>query len=261
LREYRNVRKYNSSLESALTSDNIPTSVYHSLIEGVHQYLPVLHRYLKLRKRMMGLKELHYYDMYPSLVKKVDMNYTVDQANDLIKTALAPLGKDYIATLDKAFNNRWIDVYPTTGKRSGAYSSGGAYGAHPFILLNFNGKYDDVSTMAHELGHTMHSYYSNKNQAYVNSHYPIFLAEVASITNESLLMDYVLKTDFSTLGICFGNQLLGKAVGGEVVNDNSQAEAGIQQVRFTEAGRGAQIFKNITVLFLGFYAPPLSAAP
>lgn len=190
---YKNVRKYNSSLESALTPDNIPVSVYHSLIEGVHQNLNVLHRYLKLRKRMMGLKDLHYYDMYPSLVKKVDMSYTVDQADELIKKALAPLGKDYIATLDQAFNNRWIDVFPNTGKRSGAYSSGGAYGAHPFILLNFNGKYDDVSTMAHELGHTMHSYYSNKNQAYVNSHYPIFLAEVASITNESLLMDYVLK--------------------------------------------------------------------
>ena len=189
---YKNVRNYKTSLESALNANNIPTSVYHSLIKGVNENLPVLHRYLQLRKRMMGLKDLHYYDMYPSLVKKVDMAYTIDEANELIKTSLAPLGKDYIATLDEAFNNRWIDVYPNTGKRSGAYSSGGAYGAHPFILLNYNGKYDDVSTLAHELGHTMHSYYSNKHQAYVNSHYPIFLAEVASITNEALLMEHVL---------------------------------------------------------------------
>jgi len=190
---YKTARNYKSSLESALDPDNVPTSVYMNLIESVHKNLPLLHRYLKLRKRMLGLKDLHYYDMYPSLVKKVDMNYTFNQASKLVETALSPLGKEYVATLDKAFNNRWIDVYPNTGKRSGAYSSGGAYGAHPFILLNFNGKYDDVSTLAHELGHTMHSFFSNSNQPFVNSHYPIFLAEVASITNESLLMDYVLK--------------------------------------------------------------------
>ncbi len=190
---YKNVRNYKSSLESALNANNIPTSVYHNLIEGVHQNLATLHRYLNLRKRMLGLKELHYYDMYPSLVKQVDMSYTVEESEALIKKALAPLGSDYIATLDKAFNNRWIDIYPNTGKRSGAYSSGGAYDVHPYILLNFNGKYDDVSTMAHELGHTMHSYYSNTNQPFINASYPIFLAEVASITNESILIDYVLK--------------------------------------------------------------------
>ncbi len=190
---YKNVKKYNSSVERALNANNIPVSVYTNLIKGVHENLPTLHRYLNLRKRMLGLKTLHYYDMYPSLVKKADMNYTVEEAEALIIKALHPLGDEYTATLDEAFKNRWLDIYPNTGKRSGAYSSGGAYDVHPYILLNFNGKYDDVSTMAHELGHTMHSYNSNKHQAFVNSHYPIFLAEVASITNETLLADYVLK--------------------------------------------------------------------
>ena len=189
---YKTVRNYNSSLESALNSDNIPVEVYKNLISSVHENLPTLHRYLELRKKMLGLDDLHYYDMYPSLVKKVEMRYTVEEAEELITKALQPLGSDYIATLDEAFNNRWIDMYPNPGKRSGAYSSGSAYDVHPYILMNFMGKYDDVSTLAHELGHTMHSYYSNKHQTFVNSNYPIFLAEVASICNEALLVDYVL---------------------------------------------------------------------
>ncbi len=189
---YKNVRNYGSSLESALNANNIPVSVYKNLITSVHENLATLHRYLMLRKKMLGVDELHYYDMYPSIVKEVELNYTIEQARDVIKNALQPLGGDYIATLDEAFDNRWIDMFPTTGKRSGAYSSGGAYDVHPYILLNYNGQYDDVSTMAHELGHTMHSYYSNKNQTYINSNYPIFLAEVASTCNEALLIDYVL---------------------------------------------------------------------
>jgi oligoendopeptidase F len=190
---YKNVRKYNSCLESALDANNIPTTVYTSLIDGVHKNLPTLHRYLSLRKRMLALDDLHYYDMYPSLIKKVDMRYTVDEAQELLKKALKPLGSDYIATLNEAFTNRWIDMMPNTGKRSGAYSSGAAYDVHPYILMNYQGKYDDVSTLAHELGHTMHSYYSNKNQTFYNAQYPIFLAEVASITNEGLLVDHALK--------------------------------------------------------------------
>jgi oligoendopeptidase F len=190
---YKNVRKYDSCLESSLDRNNIPVSVYYKLIENINQHLPVLHRYLKLRQRMLGLDTLHYYDMYPSLVKQVNLNYTYDEATGLVKKALSVLGKEYAGTLDRAFNNRWIDVYPSTGKRSGAYSSGDSYDSHPFILLNYNGKYDDMSTLAHELGHTMHSYFSNKNQPYITSDYPIFLAEVASTVNEALLMDYMLK--------------------------------------------------------------------
>ena len=189
---YKNVRNYESSLESALNANNIPVAVYKNLIQSVHENLATLHRYLELRKKMLGIDELHYYDMYPSLVKEVDLSYTVEEAENVIKNALQPLGSDYIATLDEAFNNRWIDMYPNTGKRSGAYSSGSAYDVHPYILMNYNGQYDDVSTLAHELGHTMHSYYSNKNQTFMNSHYPIFLAEVASISNETLLIDHVL---------------------------------------------------------------------
>ena len=190
---YKNVRKYDSCLESALNRNNVPTAVYHKLIENMHKNLPTLHRYLKLRKRMLGVDELHYYDMYPSLVKNVDMNYTYEEAGDMIKKALVVLGDEYVATVDKAINERWIDVYPTTGKRSGAYSQGNAYDEHPYILLNYNGKYEDVSTLAHELGHTMHSYFSNKTQPYHNADYPIFLAEVASTANEAILIDYQLK--------------------------------------------------------------------
>ena len=189
---YKVARKYDSSLESALDANNIPTSVYMSLIKSVHQSLPTLHRYLKLRKKMLGLNELRYYDMYPPLVPAVDLSYSVEEAQALIKEALKPLGEEYVKTLDIAFNNRWIDMFPTPGKRSGAYSTGSEYDVHPYILMNYNGQYDDVSTLAHELGHTMHSYFSNKHQPFVNSRYPIFLAEVASTANENLLIEHVI---------------------------------------------------------------------
>jgi len=190
---YKNARKYHSSLESALDRNNIPTSVYTKLIENAHKNLDTFHRYLRLRKRLLGVDEIHYYDIYAPVVKNVDLNYTYEQAMDIIKEALGVLGKKYVATLDRAEKERWIDVFPNTGKQSGAYSNGNAYDVHPYILLNFNGKYDDVSTLAHELGHTMHSYFSNKNQPYHNADYPIFLAEVASTANEALLIDYMLK--------------------------------------------------------------------
>jgi oligoendopeptidase F len=190
---YKNVRKYDSSLESSLDRNNIPTSVYYKLIENTDRNLATLHRYLKLRQRMLGIDVLHYYDMYPSLVKQVNLEYNYDEATGIVKKALRVLGKEYEATLDKAFQERWIDVYPSTGKRSGAYSSGESYDVHPFILLNYNNKYDDMSTLAHELGHTMHSYFANKSQPYITADYPIFVAEVASTVNEALLMDYVLK--------------------------------------------------------------------
>ncbi|MBR9997900.1 MAG: oligoendopeptidase F family protein, partial [Cyclobacteriaceae bacterium] len=188
----KNVRKYNSCLEAALNQNNIPTEVYHKLIENANKNLPTLHRYLELRKRMLGVDELHYYDIYAPLVGNVDLAYSYDEGKKIILESLSVLGEEYVETLEKAFNDRWIDVYPNTGKRSGAYSNGSAYDVHPYILLNYNGKYDDVSTLAHELGHTMHSYFSNKNQPFINANYPIFLAEVASTANEALLMDYML---------------------------------------------------------------------
>jgi len=188
-----NSRNYNSCLEASLDRNNIPVTVYHKLIENTNKNLGTLHRYLKLRKRMLGVDELHYYDLYPPMVKDVDLAYSYDEGQELILKSLAVLGEEYVNTLNEAFNSRWIDVYPNTGKRSGAYSQGSAYDVHPYILLNYNGKYDDVGTLAHELGHTMHSYFSNKNQPYASSDYPIFLAEVASTANEALLMDHVLK--------------------------------------------------------------------
>jgi oligoendopeptidase F len=190
---YKNARRYNSCLESALDGNNIPAQVYHSLVDNVNKNLSTFHRYLKLRQRILGVDQLHYYDLYAPLLANVDLKYNIDESQKNILAALQPLGDDYVSVIKKAFNERWLDVYPTEGKRSGAYSNGSAYDVHPYILLNYNGKYDDMSTIAHELGHTMHSYLSNTHQPYATSDYPIFVAEVASTFNEALLIDYLLK--------------------------------------------------------------------
>jgi oligoendopeptidase F len=187
-------RKYESTLEATLDGPNIPVEVYTRLVDGVNRHLPSFHRYLNLRKRMLGVDELHYYDLYAPLVDSVDLQYTPQEAAEHVKAAMAPLGPEYVNVLDRAFNERWIDWYPTPGKRSGAYSNDGAFDVHPFVLLNYNGKYDDVSTLAHELGHAMQSFFSQKTQPYPLADYPIFVAEVASTFNESLLVDYMLRT-------------------------------------------------------------------
>jgi oligoendopeptidase F len=191
---YARTRKYQTALDAALDPPNIPSAVYMRLIDGVNAQLPTFHRYLSLRKKMMGLKELHYYDLYAPLVASVDLSYTAEEAQRQILHALEPLGSDYAGVVARAFNERWIDLYPSEGKRSGAYSNGGAYDVHPYILMNYNGKYTDMSTLAHELGHTMHSYYSNKTQPFVTASYPIFVAEVASTFNEELLIEHMLRT-------------------------------------------------------------------
>ena len=208
---YAKSRKYNSALEASLDSANIPTSVYTRLVDGVNRNLPTFHRYLNLRKRMMGLSELHYYDLYAPLVSSVDLSYTVEEAQKHVLAALAPLGAEYAAAATRAFNERWIDMYPTPGKRSGAYSNGGAYDVHPYMLLNYNGKYNDVSTLGHELGHAMHSHFSNKTQPFALAGYPIFVAEVASTFNEALLNEHMLKTisDDSVKLSLLGNYLEG----------------------------------------------------
>ena len=191
---YARARKYASTLEASLDSYNIPVSVYTRLIEGVNRHLPTFHRYLELRKRMLGVTDdLHYYDLYAPLVASVDLRYTPDEAQQHVMAAMRPLGGDYVGVLGRAFSERWLDWYPAEGKRSGAYSNGGAYDVHPYILLNYLGQYNDVSTLAHELGHTMHSYYSNRTQPYATADYSTFVAEVASTFNEALLIDYMLK--------------------------------------------------------------------
>lgn len=191
---YARARKYNSSLERSVDGSNIPVQVYQSLVDGVNRNLGTFHRYLNLRKRIMGVDTLHYYDLYSPLLADVDLDYPIEEAEKHIVTALAPLGSEYTATISRALNERWIDLYPNDGKRSGAYSNGGAYDVHPYMLLNYNGKYDDMSTLAHELGHTMQSYLSNKTQPFPTADYPTFVAEVASTFNEALLIDHMLKS-------------------------------------------------------------------
>jgi oligoendopeptidase F len=191
---FSKARKYGSALEYALDSSNVPTSVYTRLIEGVNRNIGNFHRFLSLRKRMLGVDELHYYDLYAPLVASVDTNYTPEEGARVVVEALAPLGPDYQSVVSQAFNERWIDMYPSEGKRSGAYSQGACYDVHPYILMNYNGKFDDVSTLAHELGHTMQSYLSNKHQPFPSADYPIFTAEVASTFNEALLLDHMLRT-------------------------------------------------------------------
>ncbi|MBL7968098.1 MAG: oligoendopeptidase F [Prolixibacteraceae bacterium] len=187
-------RNYSSSLEASLYPSNIPVEVYHSLVNNVNKSLPAFHRYLQIKKRMLGVDTLKYLDLYAPVVKDVDLKYSYDEATKLVLEALKPLGEEYVSTVKKAINERWIDVYPTTGKQSGAYSNGAHYDGHPYILLNYNDLYNDVSTLAHELGHTMHSYFSNKTQPYQLSRYQTFVAEVASTFNEVLLFNYILST-------------------------------------------------------------------
>ncbi len=190
---YAKNRKYESSLQAALNSDNLPTEIYSTLIEQVNNNLPTLHRALDLKKRMLGLDELHYYDLYVPLVEKVDMSFTVEEGQNVLLDALKPLGEEYVAVLQKSYDDRWIDYMPSVGKRSGAYSNGSAYDIHPYILMNWTDDFHSVSTLAHELGHTMHSYFSNKTQPFAKADYATFVAEIASTVNENLLNDYMVK--------------------------------------------------------------------
>lgn len=188
------VQGYNSCLHARLFDDNIDTTVYHQLIATVRENLAPLHRYLKLRQKMLGLDTLRYDDIYASAVRAVDRKYSYEEARSIIMGSLQPLGDEYRQILTTAFDKRWIDIYPNKGKQLGAYS-GGVYGVHPFIKMNYNGNYDAVSTLTHELGHSAHSYLTDKNQEFGNSGYPTFLAEIASTFNEHLLVDYLLKNE------------------------------------------------------------------
>ncbi|MFD1360157.1 oligoendopeptidase F [Lentibacillus salinarum] len=185
------VRHYDSARQAALDSNNIPEQVYDNLVESVNERLPLLHRYVRLRKQVLGLDELHMYDIYTPLVKDADMTFSYEEAQKYVLEGLKPLGDDYVNILKEGFNSRWIDVEESKGKRSGAYSSG-AYGTHPYILLNWQDKLNDLFTLAHELGHSLHSYYTRKNQPFRYGNYSIFVAEVASTTNEALLNDHLL---------------------------------------------------------------------
>ncbi|MBC1499308.1 oligoendopeptidase F [Listeria weihenstephanensis] len=189
---YAKVHGFESARHAALFGNHIPEAVYDSLLEAVNDQLPLLQRYVGLRKQLLGLDELRMYDMYTPLSTDVHLAFTYDEAKDIVLNGLAPLGEEYQGILKEAFESRWIDVVENKGKRSGAYSSG-AYSTNPYILMNWQDTIDNVFTLAHELGHSVHSYYTRENQPFVYGDYPIFLAEVASTTNENLLTDYMLK--------------------------------------------------------------------
>lgn len=182
----KDVRKFDSCLQAAMFGDNIPTEVYTRLVADARANLPTLHRYLKLRQRMMGVDTLRYEDLYAPIIKEVDMTFSPEEAMDVTLEAVKPLGDDYVKVLKGAFTGGWMDWMPSTGKASGAYSTG-AYGVHPYQLQNFTGLYEEVSTLAHEAGHSMHTYYSDKHQPFVTHDYATFVAEVASTLNENLL--------------------------------------------------------------------------
>lgn len=188
---FAEARKYGSAREAAMDRTNVPVSVYDNLIEAVHQNMDKMHRYVRLRKKLLGVDELHFYDVYTPLLKDEPAKIPFAQAKQTVYDALYPLGDGYRAILKEGFENRWIDVYENQGKRGGAYSAGTK--VHPFVLLNYSGSLDSQFTLAHEMGHALHSYLSNKHQNPIDSDYVIFVAEVASTCNEALLMEYLLK--------------------------------------------------------------------
>ena len=193
LKFYTDARKYPTALEYCLDQNEVPTEVYTNLISCVHEHFAPMHKYVELRKQVLGVDELHFYDLYVPIIEDVDMEFTYEEACDLILEALEPLGEDYLDIVREGLSKRWIDVYETPGKCSGAYSAGG-YGMHPVILMNFQGQLDDVFTLIHEMGHSIHTYLSCKTQPSVYSDYVIFVAEVASTVNEALLTQHLLKT-------------------------------------------------------------------
>lgn len=187
-------RHYASAREAALSNNHIPESVYDTLVSVVNEHLPLLHRYVALRKRLLGVNELHMYDMYTPVMGEAPISYTYEEAVEKAKAALQPLGAEYTAVVEKAFSSRWIDVVENQGKRSGAYSSG-AYDTAPYILMNWHDTLDQLFTLVHEMGHSVHSYFTRNNQPYVYGDYTIFLAEIASTTNENILTEYLLETE------------------------------------------------------------------
>lgn len=199
---YAKIRRYSSDREQILSENEIPEAVYDNLIDAVNGRLGYLHEYAAFRKKALKLDELHMYDLYTPLISDADRKYTFEEAKDIVREGLKPLGREYAAILEEGFSNRWIDVYENEGKRSGAYSWG-AYGIHPYVLLNFNGTLNNVFTLAHEMGHAIHSYYSDKNQPFTYAGYKIFVAEVASTCNEALLIRHLLSKSTDRKERCY----------------------------------------------------------
>lgn len=239
---YSKVRKYNSNIEAGLETDNVPIEVYENLIKTVHANLSPLHRYVALKKKALGLDEIHMYDLYVPLVRDVKISVPYEEGQQLIQEGLKPLGREYGDILTKGLTSGWIDVYENQGKQTGAYSWG-SYGTHPYVLLNYNDRYDDVSTLAHEMGHAIHSYYSQANQPYATSGYTTFTAEVASTTNEILLLDYMLnKTQDKRQRLYLINQYL-EGVRGTVYRQTMFAE--FEKTLYEKAESGETITADL----------------
>ena len=237
LKFFSEARRYESTLEAALTRNEIPTEVYTSLIEAVGRHTPALHRYAGLRKRMLGVDELHFWDLYVPVVGDVDMRFTYEEACELILEALEPMGEEYLSIVRRGLESRWVDVYETPGKRSGAYSAGGA-GMQPVILMNFQGTLDDVFTLIHEIGHSVHTYLSATSQPTRYSNYVIFVAEVASTCNESLLMQHLLRktTDRAERAYLVNHFL--EMFRSTIYRQTMFAEFELEANRIVESGRG-----------------------
>ena len=232
---YARARHYNSCVQSALDGDNIDTTVYLALITTVKKYEPVIERYAKLRQQALKLDSLHLYDMYAPLIPETKIEVTYDDAVKTVEQAVAPLGKAYVDTMTKGFNSRWVDVYETKAKRDGAYSWG-SYLAHPYMLLNYNNTLDDMFTVAHEMGHCMHTWHSNKYQPYAYAGYSLFNAEVASTFNEAMLMDYLLKKEKDPAKrLYLVNQYIDN-IRGTVITQVMFADFELQMHRAVEAG-------------------------
>lgn len=253
---YTRQRDYTTCRERSLAAHNIPTSVYDNLISTVHEHIPLLNRYLKLRRRILQLDEIHMYDLYVPIIEETNDEISYKQACDVLIHALAPLGENYISVLQKAFTQRWIDIYETPGKRSGAYS-GGSYSTHPFILLNWQNKRDSLYTLAHELGHSMHSHFTRTNQQYQYGDYTIFVAEVASTLNEGLLTEYLLKnTTDRNVRLSILNQSL-EDIRGTLFRQTMFAE--FEQIIHSKAEEGqpltadalSQMYRDLNALYYG----------
>lgn len=256
---YAKARKYDSTLERAVDSNNVSPSVYKNLVDTINANLDKMHRYVNLRKKCLGVDELHMYDIYTPMIPDMAKNIPFEEAKETILKALAPLGEDYVAKVREGFENRWIDVYENQGKRSGAYSAG-AYGVHPYVLLNYNGTLDNMFTLAHEMGHAMHSYYSNTNQPFIYSRYKIFVAEVASTCNEILLMEYLLKntTDKKERAYLLNHYL--DSFKGTVFRQTQFAEFEMRTNAMVEAGESLTA-ENLCALYLElnqkYYGPDM----
>lgn len=253
---FSKAKNYGSNLEKALNDSNVPTDVYTNLINAVHDNMGLMHRYVSLRKKLLGVDELHMYDLYTPLIQDVKMDVPFEEAKKIVAEGLKPLGEDYQKILQEGYDNRWIDIYENENKRSGAYSWG-AYGTHPYVLLNYNGSLDNVFTLAHEMGHAIHSYHSDKVQPYIYAGYRIFVAEVASTCNESLLIDHMLKkTDDKLQKAYLINHFLDKFKG-TLYRQTMFAEFEMITHKMAEEGQSltadtlCKIYHDLNVLYYG----------